>query len=181
MQPSQEATAKHTTGCLLLVHLLALPPCRPPRPLLLPCRLLQLPGPALDDLGRAVWPVSSSDVSKAYRKLSLLVHPDKAPGPEARLAFEQLKQAYNELKDTDKLVRNCSSSSSAILDQTTTTAELQLQQQHCHLCTNPLSCDVLLLHDTQHAAREWQRDQERRERDKEREGEKGDNAHGGVV
>lgn len=66
--------------------------------------MLQLPGPGLNELGRAVWPVSSSEVSKAYRKLSLLVHPDKAPGPEARKAFEQLKQAYNELKDADKLV-----------------------------------------------------------------------------
>jgi hypothetical protein len=59
-----------------------------------------------------VWPVSSSELNKAYRKLSLLVHPDKAPGPEARQAFEQLKQAYNELKDTDKMV-----SSTAWLDQ----------------------------------------------------------------
>lgn len=68
-------------------------------------RLLQLPGPEINELGRAAWPVSSSELNKAYRKLSLLVHPDKAPGPEARQAFEQLKQAYNELKDTDKLVR----------------------------------------------------------------------------
>jgi DnaJ family protein C protein 8 len=63
-----------------------------------------LPGPEINELGRAAWPVSSSELSKAYRKLSLLVHPDKAPGPEARQAFEQLKQAYNELKDADKLV-----------------------------------------------------------------------------
>lgn len=75
-------------------------PCLLPRP----NRLLQLPGPRLDELGRAVWPVRSSDLNKAYRKLSLLVHPDKAPGPEARQAFEQLKQAYSELKDADKLV-----------------------------------------------------------------------------
>jgi len=67
-------------------------------------RLLQLPGPDLDDLGRAVWNVSSSELNKAYRKLSLLVHPDKMPGPEARQAFEQLKEAYNVLGDTDKLV-----------------------------------------------------------------------------
>lgn len=68
-------------------------------------RLLQLPGPEINELGRAAWPVSSSELNKAYRKLSLFVHPDKASGPEARQAFEQLKQAYNELKDADKLVR----------------------------------------------------------------------------
>lgn len=67
-------------------------------------RLLQLPGPHLNELNKAEWPVSSSELSKAYRKLSILVHPDKAPRPEARQAFEQLKQAYNELKDADKLV-----------------------------------------------------------------------------
>lgn len=73
--------------------------------LVLTCsRLLQLPGPDLDDLRRAVWNVSSSELNKAYRKLSLLVHPDKMPGPEARQAFERLKEAYNVLKDTDKLV-----------------------------------------------------------------------------
>eukprot|EP00879_Flechtneria_rotunda_P006158 GHRR01006475.1.p1 GENE.GHRR01006475.1~~GHRR01006475.1.p1 ORF type:complete len:250 (+),score=97.76 GHRR01006475.1:677-1426(+) len=66
-------------------------------------RLLQLPRPQLNELGKAVWPVSSSEVSKAYRKLSILVHPDKNPGPDARQAFEQLKQAYNELRDSDKL------------------------------------------------------------------------------
>jgi hypothetical protein len=54
-----------------------------------------------------VWEVSAGEVNKAYRKLSLLVHPDKAPGPEARQAFEQLKHAYNELKDADQLVRRC--------------------------------------------------------------------------
>jgi DnaJ family protein C protein 8 len=68
-------------------------------------RLLQLPGPHLNSLNKAEWAVSSSELSKAYRKLSILVHPDKAPGEAARQAFEQLKQAYNELRDPEKLVR----------------------------------------------------------------------------
>lgn len=68
-------------------------------------RLLQLPGPRLNELGKAEWPVTSTELSKAFRKLSILVHPDKNPTEEARQAFEQLKQAYNELKDEDKLVR----------------------------------------------------------------------------
>lgn len=68
-------------------------------------RLLQLPAPQLDELGRAVWGVSASELGRAYRRLSILVHPDKHPGPEARTAFEQLKAAYNELRDPGKLVR----------------------------------------------------------------------------
>jgi hypothetical protein len=67
-------------------------------------RLLQLPGPQLNSLSKAEWAVSSSELSKAYRKLSILVHPDKMSGEKARQAFEQLKQAYNELRDPEKLV-----------------------------------------------------------------------------
>jgi DnaJ family protein C protein 8 len=74
---------------------------------------LQLPGPELNELGRAVWAISSSELNKAYRKLSLLVHPDKAPGPESRQAFEQLKQAYHELKNADKMVSNSAEASRA--------------------------------------------------------------------
>eukprot|EP00775_Hariotina_reticulata_P002880 gene2880-3171_t len=66
-------------------------------------RLLQLPGPQLNELGKATWSVSSSELSKAYRKLTILVHPDKNAGSAAPEAFERLKQAYNELKDPDRL------------------------------------------------------------------------------
>lgn len=44
------------------------------------CRLLQLPYPEADELGRPVWGCTSSDVAKAYRRMSILVHPDKVPG-----------------------------------------------------------------------------------------------------
>lgn len=52
-------------------------------------------------------------VSKAYRKLSILVHPDKNPGEEAREAFEALNEAHRALKDKDKLV--CTLWSSRVL------------------------------------------------------------------
>ncbi|PRW57043.1 Heat shock N-terminal [Chlorella sorokiniana] len=66
-------------------------------------RLLELPPPEVDALGRPTWPVTASEVSKAYRKLSILVHPDKNPGEEAREAFEALNEAHRALKDKDKL------------------------------------------------------------------------------
>ncbi|KAK9836345.1 hypothetical protein WJX81_007267 [Elliptochloris bilobata] len=62
-------------------------------------RLMELPSPDVDELGRPWWSGTSADVSKAYRRLSILVHPDKNPGPDARAAFEALNKAHRELKD----------------------------------------------------------------------------------
>ena len=39
------------------------------------CRLMELPSPDVDELGRPWWSGTSADVSKAYRRLSILVHP----------------------------------------------------------------------------------------------------------
>ncbi|PNH05467.1 Chaperone protein DnaJ [Tetrabaena socialis] len=62
--------------------------------------LLGLPEPEADDLGRPVWSCTEVDVSKAYRKLSIVVHPDKNPGDDdSRRAFEALNQAHRMLKD----------------------------------------------------------------------------------
>lgn len=69
-----------------------------------PRRLLELPPPELDALGRAAWDLGPAAVSKAYRRLSVLVHPDKNPGEEARQAFEALNEAHRMLKDPSKLV-----------------------------------------------------------------------------
>ena len=38
-------------------------------------RLMELPAPDVDELGRPWWSGTSADVSKAYRRLSILVHP----------------------------------------------------------------------------------------------------------
>ncbi len=66
-------------------------------------RMLALPLPEVDALGRPKWDVTPIEVSKAYRKLSILVHPDKNPGDEARQAFEVLNKAHRLLKDAGEL------------------------------------------------------------------------------
>lgn len=75
-------------------------------------RLLELEPPEVDALGRTVWGVPSADVSKAYRRLSVLVHPDKNPGADARAAFECLNEAHRLLRNRGQLVRLLSAYSS---------------------------------------------------------------------
>lgn len=53
-------------------------------------KLIQLPEPTADDLGKPIWGCTPNDVSRAFRRLSILVHPDKNPGDDARKAFEAL-------------------------------------------------------------------------------------------
>ena len=60
---------------------------------------LGLPAPDCDDAGRPVWDVSESTISKAYRRASLAVHPDKNPLPEAKAAFDKLNDAVRALRD----------------------------------------------------------------------------------
>jgi DnaJ family protein C protein 8 len=86
------------------------------------CRsMLELPQPELDALGRAAWGLAPADVSRAYRKLSILVHPDKNPGEEARRAFEALNQAHRLLKDAGSLVGGAAARAAA-----TATAAVQV-------------------------------------------------------
>lgn len=68
--------------------------------------LLQLPEPEADELGRPTWSCSAQDVSRAYRRISVQVHPDKHPGNvEARDAFEALKATHKILTERGTLVR----------------------------------------------------------------------------
>ena len=46
-----------------------------------------------------MWDVSESAISKAYRRASLAVHPDKNPLPEAKAAFDKLNDAVRALRD----------------------------------------------------------------------------------
>eukprot|EP00798_Chlamydomonas_sp_ICE-L_P010606 gene10606-12276_t len=55
--------------------------------------------PTTDGFGRPRWPCTPGDVAKAYRKLSVLVHPDKNSGKDARKAFEALNETHLILKD----------------------------------------------------------------------------------
>lgn len=69
------------------------------------CRLLGLPAVDVDALGRPSWECTDADVSRAYRKLSLFVHPDKQGNKDnekAREAFERLNEAHRILRDPAK-------------------------------------------------------------------------------
>lgn len=59
----------------------------------------------MDELGEPVWQCSENDVSRAYRQLSLSVHPDKNPSEEAKMAFDYLSKANKILSDPEQLVR----------------------------------------------------------------------------
>ena len=68
-------------------------------------RLLGLPAVDVDALGRPTWECTDADVSRAYRKLSLFVHPDKhgnRDNEKAREAFERLNEAHRILRDPAK-------------------------------------------------------------------------------
>ena len=69
--------------------------------------VLNLSLPCIDALGRPAWSTPPAEVSKAYRSLSRVVHPDKIQDPDlkpkARDAFEAVKAAYTALSNEDTL------------------------------------------------------------------------------
>ena len=67
-----------------------------------PFTALSLPKPEFDDAGRPVWDVTEGQISKAFRKRSLAVHPDKNPSAEAKVAFDKLNEWHRALKDPVK-------------------------------------------------------------------------------
>ena len=72
---------------------------------LLGCRLLGLAAVEVDALGRPTWECTDADIAQAYRRLAVLVHPDKTSHldhPRSREAFENLNAAHRILKDPGK-------------------------------------------------------------------------------
>ncbi|CAD7698241.1 unnamed protein product [Ostreobium quekettii] len=65
--------------------------------------VLQLPSPGVDGLGEPVWACTPLDVDRAYRRVSLSVHPDKNSTPGARQAFEIVKKVKMMLKSEGDL------------------------------------------------------------------------------
>lgn len=55
-----------------------------------------------DVLGISRTPFDASELKKAYRSLSLLLHPDKNSDPKADAAFKRLQGAYTVLSDLSK-------------------------------------------------------------------------------
>ena len=55
---------------------------------------LEAPGPSFN--------ISPADVTRQFRRLSLTVHPDKNPNPDAILAFQALVEAHAILVDPEK-------------------------------------------------------------------------------
>jgi len=61
-----------------------------------------LPKPRMNALDKPVWDVTDSELSRAFRKKSLRIHPDKNPDPDARKAFDALNEVYQALQDPIK-------------------------------------------------------------------------------
>jgi len=85
-------------------------------------RMFDLEYPSVDALDRPVWNVTSEEIARAYRKASILVHPDKITTSlvqagidkgerhdvlcsQARDAFDALRQGRVALEDPDSLER----------------------------------------------------------------------------
>jgi curved DNA-binding protein CbpA len=62
-----------------------------------------LPVPEWDELGAPVWPVNDAELKAAFKKMSILTHPDKNTGrvEEAKRAFETVQQAFASLSSVE--------------------------------------------------------------------------------
>ena len=65
-------------------------------------KALAVAEPTSDDIGDPIWTVTAAELSKAFRKRSLLTHPDKNPDDEkAREAFDVLSECHQKLKNEE--------------------------------------------------------------------------------
>lgn len=65
-------------------------------------RIMGVEGDCPYDVIGANHNMSAENIKKRYWKLSLFVHPDKCPHPQAHQAFIKLNKAFKELQDTEK-------------------------------------------------------------------------------
>lgn len=72
--------------------------------------------------------VPESDIKVAYRKKSLLIHPDKTKNPQAPDAFDRLKKAQTELMDEKHR---------ATLDEAIADARMLLMREHKWTADSP--------------------------------------------
>lgn len=56
--------------------------------------------------GKSTLACPQEEIKKAYRKLALLLHPDKSSAPDAQEKFQQLQRVYSVLSDPDKCASN---------------------------------------------------------------------------
>lgn len=65
-------------------------------------KALAVAEPTSNDIGDPIWTVTAAELSKAFRKRSLLTHPDKNPDDEkAREAFDVLSECHQKLKNEE--------------------------------------------------------------------------------
>jgi len=65
-------------------------------------KALAVAEPTSNDIGDPIWTVTAAELSKAFRRRSLLTHPDKNPDDEkAREAFDVLSECHQKLKNEE--------------------------------------------------------------------------------
>jgi curved DNA-binding protein CbpA len=97
----------------------------------------------VDALGRPTWECTDTDVSRAYRKLSLFVHPDKhgnKDNEKAREAFERLNEAHRILRDPGKRADELSQR----LEEAKTEARLALNAEKANAVSGKPLANFLL-------------------------------------
>ena len=67
------------------------------------------------EVGDNLESITLKDATKAFQKLALILHPDKA-GAESKAAFQRLRNAYERVCDDFKLKKNLSKEEVNIID-----------------------------------------------------------------
>lgn len=71
---------------------------------------------------------SKAEIKKAYRKLAMILHPDKNPDPKAALLFAELQDSYDALMNPTSFQPNVRSTKTTRPSQTAKTTEQKTQE-----------------------------------------------------